>query len=72
MRDISRIETAELSDADLDNVSGGVSATVGGGIADVAVTPGPGGVAANVDVVGVNGTVNAGVPAVEGASGIVG
>ncbi|QPP07773.1 type A2 lantipeptide [Streptomyces bathyalis] len=75
MRD--QIETAELSDADLDNVSGGVGASLPGGLAGVDVTPGPGGAAATVSgavpgVGGVSATLNAGVPAVEGASGIVG
>ncbi|SCK16538.1 hypothetical protein [Streptomyces sp. WMMB 322] len=71
------IETAELSDAELDNVSGGVGASLPGGLAGVDVTPGPGGAAASVSanvpgLGGISGTLNAGVPAVEGASGIVG
>lgn len=75
MRD--QIETAELADADLDNVSGGLGASLPMGLAGVDVTPGPGGVAASVSggipgVGGINGTLNAGVPAIEGASGLVG
>ncbi|WP_314175889.1 type A2 lantipeptide [Streptomyces winkii] len=71
------IETAELSDAELDNVSGGVGASLPGGLASVDVTPGPGGVAGSVSgnlpgLGGVSANLNGGVPAVEGASGIVG
>jgi hypothetical protein len=78
MRDMApQIETAEISDADLDGVSGGVGASLPGGLAGVDVTPGPGGVAASVSsgvpgLGGLNGTINAGMPAIEGASGIVG
>lgn len=71
------IETAELTDADLDNVSGGVGTSLPAGLGSVDVTPGPGGVAvsANANVPGVGGiggTLNVGVPAAEGASGLVG
>ncbi|WP_206323011.1 type A2 lantipeptide [Streptomyces sp. HNM0575] len=72
-----QIETAEISDADLDGVSGGVGASLPGGLAGVDVTPTAGGVAASVSsgapgLGGVNGTLNAGVPHVENATGIVG
>lgn len=73
MRD--RIETAEITDAELDNVSGGVGVSLDG-IANVDVTPGPGGVAASVSGAlpqagGVSGTLNVGMPAIEGSNGIV-
>ncbi|OEV13909.1 hypothetical protein K378_02797 [Streptomyces sp. Amel2xB2] len=72
-----QIETAEISDAELDNVSGGVGANLPAGLGAVDVTPGPGGVSASASagvpgVGGVAGSVSAGVPAVEGASGLVG
>ncbi|OEU90188.1 hypothetical protein DB35_02485 [Streptomyces abyssalis] len=80
MRDITpQIETSELSDADLDNVSGGVGATVGGNLA-AGLDGVAGSVAGGVDGVGgVAGSVAAGapgltgsLPAVGGVTGLVG
>ena len=73
MRD--RIETAEITDAELDNVSGGVGVSLDG-LANVDVTPGPGGVAASVNGAlpqagGLSGTLNVGMPAIEGSNGVV-
>lgn len=78
MRNTSpQIETAEISDADLDNVSGGVGASLPAGLGGVDVTPGPGGVSASASagvpgVGGISGSLNAGMPAIEGAGGLVG
>lgn len=65
------IETAELSDAELDNVSGGVGVSLPGGVGSVDVTPGADGVSASVTagvpgVGGVTGGVGAGLSGVEG------
>ncbi|WP_181764183.1 type A2 lantipeptide [Streptomyces albidus (ex Kaewkla and Franco 2022)] len=67
----NRIETAELSDAELDNVSGGVGASLPGGLASVDVTPDESGVSASVSggvpgVGGVSGGLSAGLGGVEG------
>jgi hypothetical protein len=77
MSNTPQIETAEISDAELDNVSGGVGASLPMGLGGVDVTPGPGGVAASASagvpgVGGISGTLNAGMPAIEGANGLVG
>lgn len=67
-----RIETAELSDADLDNVSGGVGVNLPGGLGGADVTAVPGGVSASVGanvpgVGGVAGGVGAGLDGVNGS-----
>lgn len=78
MRNTSpQIETAELSDADLDNVSGGVGTDLPAGLGAVDVTPGPGGVSVSASagvpgVGGVSGGLHAGVPGVEVPGGVVG
>ncbi|HWM35502.1 MAG TPA: hypothetical protein VNS49_00080 [Streptomyces sp.] len=66
------IETAEISDAELDNVSGGVGATVGG-----AVSAGLEGVSGSVagdvaGVTGVAGSVSAGAPSLGGVTSHLG
>ena len=58
MRD--RIETAEITDAELDNVSGGVGVSLDG-LANGAL-PQAG---------GLSGTLNVGMPAIEGSNGVV-
>lgn len=65
------IETTELTDAELDNVSGGVGATLPGGLGSVDVTPGPSGVSASLSggvagVGGVSAGANAGLDGLGG------
>ncbi|WP_314175895.1 type A2 lantipeptide [Streptomyces winkii] len=72
MRDMTQIETAEISDTALDAVSGGVGASLGG-----AVTAGLDGVAGSLSggvdgVGGVSGTVSGTAPSVEGVTGLLG
>jgi hypothetical protein len=81
MREMTpQIETAEISDAQLDNVSGGVNAGLGGTLA-----ADPSGVSGDlsggiVGVGGASGSINGGVPSglsaglpgVEGVTGLVG